>query len=226
LYPEKIDKQNTSIKRTRTHSSSTKEEGVEYGQLFNLKRRNASTKQAIRPSCLGIAIVSSFVYETLRENEKLVSAVSAEYGSKSTLKSPETPDSSSIRSCDKQAVNSSPLIGHHALRELQLIQLPTTMSTYQRVVLANRPKAGIVPGETFRVETAQAPRAADLKDGEVLIETRYLSLDPAMRGWMSGAYPFLTINTKPPLLLPILHKRDNKMKTSARTRPPLYQKSI
>jgi NADPH-dependent curcumin reductase CurA len=61
------------------------------------------------------------------------------------------------------------------------------MSIIQRVVLAKRPTAGIVPGETFRVETVPAPTAADLKDGQVLIETRYLSLDPAMRGWMSGS---------------------------------------
>jgi hypothetical protein len=32
---------------------------------------------------------------------------------------------------------------------------------------------------------------ADLKDDQVLIETLYLSLDPAMRGWLNGNHLFL-----------------------------------
>ena len=62
------------------------------------------------------------------------------------------------------------------------------------VVLAERPEAGIVPGQTFRVETSPAPAAADLKDGDLLCESLYLSLDPAMRGW---------INDKPSYLPPV-----------------------
>ena len=60
------------------------------------------------------------------------------------------------------------------------------MSTYQKVVLAKRPTDDIIPGETFRLERASAPKASDLRDGEVLLEARYLSLDPAMRGWLRG----------------------------------------
>jgi NADPH-dependent curcumin reductase CurA len=52
--------------------------------------------------------------------------------------------------------------------------------------LAQRPKGEIVPGETFRQEKTPAPTADDLKDGQVLIEALYLSLDPAMRGWLNG----------------------------------------
>lgn len=43
-----------------------------------------------------------------------------------------------------------------------------------------------MPGETFRVESSPAPTEADLKDGEVLFETYYISLDPSMRVWLRG----------------------------------------
>lgn len=60
------------------------------------------------------------------------------------------------------------------------------MSTYQKVVLAKRPTGDIIPGETFKLQRVSAPSASTLKDGEVLLEARYLSLDPAMRGWLRG----------------------------------------
>ncbi|KAI8219893.1 putative NADP-dependent oxidoreductase YfmJ, partial [Colletotrichum sp. SAR 10_86] len=53
------------------------------------------------------------------------------------------------------------------------------------IVLAERPKAEIVPGQTFKSEQKPVPKAEDLKDGEILIENWYLSLDPAMRGWLN-----------------------------------------
>jgi hypothetical protein len=58
--------------------------------------------------------------------------------------------------------------------------------TYNTVVLAQRPKGDIVPGETFKLKTEKRPTEADLKDGQVIVEARYLSLDPAMRGWLNG----------------------------------------
>ena len=60
------------------------------------------------------------------------------------------------------------------------------MSTYQKVTLAKRPTDNIIPGETFKLEHVPVPKESDLKDGEVIYETRYLSLDPAMRGWLNG----------------------------------------
>ena len=63
----------------------------------------------------------------------------------------------------------------------------TEMSTYQKVVLAKRPTGDIIPGETFKLERAPVPSESDLKDGQVLLEARYLSLDPAMRGWLNGS---------------------------------------
>ncbi|KAL8857963.1 MAG: hypothetical protein Q9178_005422 [Gyalolechia marmorata] len=59
-----------------------------------------------------------------------------------------------------------------------------TASTYTSVHLAKRPKDVIIPSETFALKTHDIPKAADLKDGEVLFQSLYLSLDPAMRGWM------------------------------------------
>lgn len=66
-----------------------------------------------------------------------------------------------------------------------------TASTYTSVHLAKRPKDVIIPDETFTLKTNDIPKAADLKDGEVLFQSLYLSLDPAMRGWMNGK-PFVS----------------------------------
>ncbi|HEX7644567.1 MAG TPA: NADP-dependent oxidoreductase [Burkholderiaceae bacterium] len=56
------------------------------------------------------------------------------------------------------------------------------MATYQRIVLASRPK-GEVSADNFRLETAETPA---LKEGEVLVRNRFLSLDPYMRGRMEA----------------------------------------
>ncbi|KAK5552747.1 hypothetical protein LTR46_009162 [Exophiala xenobiotica] len=65
-------------------------------------------------------------------------------------------------------------------------------STYRSVVLAKRPKDNIVCGETFRVVSDnQAPSPADLKDGEVLFQPNYLSIDPAMRGWLNNTRSYI-----------------------------------
>jgi NADPH-dependent curcumin reductase CurA len=55
----------------------------------------------------------------------------------------------------------------------------TTMN--RRIVLARRPHGAPVP-EDFRLETRPVPSAGP---GEVLLRTRYLSLDPYMRGRMN-----------------------------------------
>ncbi|KAK7718463.1 hypothetical protein SLS64_002418 [Diaporthe eres] len=59
------------------------------------------------------------------------------------------------------------------------------------VVFAKRPTGDIVPGETFRVEKGPAPTEADLKDGEVLFENYYISLDPSMRVWLRETASYL-----------------------------------
>ncbi|KAF9252722.1 hypothetical protein DTO027I6_3153 [Penicillium roqueforti] len=47
-----------------------------------------------------------------------------------------------------------------------------------------RPETNIVPGETFAVQKHTTPTSEELEDGEVVLESLYLSLDPAMRGWL------------------------------------------
>ncbi|MCJ1407523.1 hypothetical protein MMC19_001594 [Ptychographa xylographoides] len=63
--------------------------------------------------------------------------------------------------------------------------------TYQSVVLAQRPNENIIPGETFSIKTNPSATESDLKDGQVLIEALYLSLDPAMRGWLNDERSYL-----------------------------------
>ncbi|KAJ9145364.1 NADP-dependent leukotriene b4 12-hydroxydehydrogenase [Pleurostoma richardsiae] len=58
-------------------------------------------------------------------------------------------------------------------------------------VLAERPTGDIIPGQTLRPKLEKAPTAEDLKDGEALLETLYLSLDPTMRTWMNEAPTYL-----------------------------------
>ncbi len=53
----------------------------------------------------------------------------------------------------------------------------------RRVVLADRPKGVPTPGH-FRVEEAPV---AELADGEILVHNHFLSVDPAMRGWVNDA---------------------------------------
>lgn len=55
------------------------------------------------------------------------------------------------------------------------------------IVLAERPTTNIVPGQTFHKKVTAAPTPDQLKDGEILVEVLYLSLDPAMRGWLNSA---------------------------------------
>jgi NADPH-dependent curcumin reductase len=65
-----------------------------------------------------------------------------------------------------------------------------TPKSNRRIVLARRPKGEVTP-EDFRME--QAP-IAPLKDGEVLLQTVYLSLDPYMRGRMSEGPSYAAAN--------------------------------
>lgn len=60
------------------------------------------------------------------------------------------------------------------------------MTTYQSVILAERPKAEIEIGKTFKLEEHKKLVESDLKDGQILVDVLYLSLDPAMRGWLNG----------------------------------------
>ncbi|AOK49824.1 hypothetical protein WT60_23385 [Burkholderia sp. MSMB617WGS] len=61
--------------------------------------------------------------------------------------------------------------------------MPQSQTTNRRIVLNSRPKGAPTP-ENFRVETTAVPTPAQ---GEVLLRTVWLSLDPYMRGRMSDA---------------------------------------
>ena len=64
------------------------------------------------------------------------------------------------------------------------------MSTkkYTRVLLNERPVANITP-TTFRVENI--PFDLHPGQGEVLVQVNWLSLDPAMRGWIRDTRSYL-----------------------------------
>ncbi|KAK5053688.1 hypothetical protein LTR84_001649 [Exophiala bonariae] len=63
-------------------------------------------------------------------------------------------------------------------------------STFQSVVLHKRPEKEIVLGETFSIITTPKPTKEELKEGEVLIRVKYISIDPGMRDWLNepGSY--------------------------------------
>jgi NADPH-dependent curcumin reductase len=63
--------------------------------------------------------------------------------------------------------------------------MPQSETRNRRIVLAARPKGTPVPGD-FRLEDAAVPQPAQ---GEVLLRTLYLSLDPYMRGMMNEVGP-------------------------------------
>jgi NADPH-dependent curcumin reductase CurA len=55
--------------------------------------------------------------------------------------------------------------------------------THRKVVLASRP-AGIPQAEHFRIVESPIP---ELQDGQFLVRNDFLSVDPAMRGWVNAA---------------------------------------
>ncbi|KAJ4382586.1 hypothetical protein N0V86_001808 [Didymella sp. IMI 355093] len=65
------------------------------------------------------------------------------------------------------------------------------MPSYTSVHLKERPTDAIVAGKTFESKQQSVPSASSLKDGEVLFQTLYLSLDPAMRGWLNPTRSYI-----------------------------------
>lgn len=65
------------------------------------------------------------------------------------------------------------------------------MPSYTSVHLAERPVDAVVAGKTFTPKQQEVPSASSLKDGEVLFQTLYLSLDPAMRGWLNPTRSYI-----------------------------------
>ena len=57
----------------------------------------------------------------------------------------------------------------------------------KQIIIKNRPK-GFPDSNTWALETATIPA---LEEGEILIEHHYVSLDPAMRGWMNDTKSYI-----------------------------------
>ena len=64
---------------------------------------------------------------------------------------------------------------------------PKKIMTNRQQILAHRP-VGMPTKDTWTLTESEIP---ELKDGEVLIENHYVSLDPAMRGWMNDARSYI-----------------------------------
>ena len=56
--------------------------------------------------------------------------------------------------------------------------------TQKAVRMMQRPVGNIVPGQDLVVFEEPVPEVSQLQEGEVLLHRLFLSLDPAMRGWM------------------------------------------
>nr|POE51558.1 putative nadp-dependent oxidoreductase yfmj [Quercus suber] len=63
-------------------------------------------------------------------------------------------------------------------------------SSYKSIHLANRPK-DYITADTFELKQNASPSASALKNGEVLYQPNYLSLDPAMRGWLNDTRSYI-----------------------------------
>jgi NADPH-dependent curcumin reductase CurA len=61
------------------------------------------------------------------------------------------------------------------------------MTDNHLVRLKSRPR-GLATRDNFTLAKEPIP---DLREGEIAIETRFISLDPAMRGWMSDAKSYV-----------------------------------
>ncbi|CAA9964595.1 hypothetical protein PTNB73_05783 [Pyrenophora teres f. teres] len=65
------------------------------------------------------------------------------------------------------------------------------MPSFTSIHLAERPTDAVIAGKTFTSKQQEIPSASALKDGEVLFQTLYLSLDPAMRGWLNPTRSYI-----------------------------------
>jgi NADPH-dependent curcumin reductase CurA len=68
---------------------------------------------------------------------------------------------------------------------------PPSSDTYTRVVLATRPTGDITPS-TFRTERhSLSSLSSSLPPRHVLLRVAWLSLDPAMRGWLNDVRSYI-----------------------------------
>jgi NADPH-dependent curcumin reductase CurA len=60
------------------------------------------------------------------------------------------------------------------------------MSSTTQILIKSRPQGAINASETFAPRSIPSPSPSDLVDGQILVETLYLSLDPIMRDWLNA----------------------------------------
>ncbi|KAJ3381405.1 hypothetical protein HDU92_005342 [Lobulomyces angularis] len=65
--------------------------------------------------------------------------------------------------------------------------MPTLTNT--KILFVKRPTGQLIPNETFRITKEEFD--TNIPDGHLLIRSVYLSLDPAMRGWMNDARSYI-----------------------------------
>jgi NADPH-dependent curcumin reductase CurA len=65
------------------------------------------------------------------------------------------------------------------------------MPSYTSIHLASRPRDVVVAGKTFTPKHHPIPSSSSLQEGYVLFQTLYLSLDPAMRGWLNPTRSYI-----------------------------------
>src|SRR6266403_5204333 len=73
----------------------------------------------------------------------------------------------------------------HEHRAIQMTNFPKVT---RQIVLKSRP-AGIPQAENFDFAETKIP---ELADGQILVQNEYLSIDPAMRGWVSAVASYST----------------------------------
>ena len=64
-------------------------------------------------------------------------------------------------------------------------------STIKQVVLHERPTAAIEPTTFKTVQVAGSDLISKLKEDQVIVRVEYVSLDPAMRGWLGTARSYV-----------------------------------
>lgn len=63
----------------------------------------------------------------------------------------------------------------------------TILMQNTRIILNQRP-IGTPTSECWKIETVNIP---EITDGEILVKTKYISIDPAMRGWMNDSKSYI-----------------------------------
>jgi NADPH-dependent curcumin reductase len=73
------------------------------------------------------------------------------------------------------------------LKKYQIFEIDTFLVKNTQILLANRPD-GMVKDSDFKIVSSDVP---PINDGQVLIKIQYISIDPAIRGWMNAGTTYI-----------------------------------